>query len=418
MANAVRFIYVPTGRTLPDAIERSRDAIYFVEATQQIFVGDKLLADHIDPVDLESYLRPYKIKSVEITGDGTFIASATFDESTGRLTLTRSTPPAIAKGVDNQPSEVALTPGSSFTVSNGTSVSDNKLYDTKTTYVMPAQISAISLERVNGTSNLKLTVVSTDGTSTFDTLTMFGDAAFSNVADYATRAQGDKADAAMPATNGIASDAIISLKRDPQSNMEAATKQYVDNAVSGLTGAMHLLGISTTAISNGERQHPTIEGSEIDTATLNPGDTVMYSPSNDAHYLEFVWVVGASGNGYWTQLGDETSYVQKTTRVVAGEGLAGGGALSSDATVSHGNTGSGSATTYESDTSTFSAITSVTVDKFGHVSSVSSTSFNSIVQQVIQDSTTEMISEAVADAIAQDETVAHIEDLPSWKVED
>ena len=144
----------------------------------------------------------------------------------------------------------------------------------------------------------------------------------------------------------------------------------------------------------------------------------MYSPSNDAHYLEFVWVVGASGNGYWTQLGDETSYVQKTTRVVAGEGLAGGGALSSDATVSHGNTGSGSATTYESDTSTFSAITSVTVDKFGHVSSVSSTSFNSIVQQVIQDSTTEMISEAVADAIAQDETVAHIEDLPSWKVEE
>lgn len=89
IANPVRFIYVSSHGSLPEI--RDPDAVYFVEADKQIWVGDKLLANCFDDSDIARYLEPYKVKTVEIIGDGNVIANASFNEVTGQLLLTKGT---------------------------------------------------------------------------------------------------------------------------------------------------------------------------------------------------------------------------------------------------------------------------------------------------------------------------------------
>lgn len=407
MAKAVKFVYVSAGKQLPPAIDRSRDTIYFVEDAQQIWIGDRLFADHIDPLDLDTYLSEYKVKSVDIIGEGTLLSAADFDEITGILTLTRTTPPSVAKGVDGPAADEALSPGDSFSAVTGTSVSDNTIYNDIAKFVLPHQISGVKIERSGESNKLVLTVTSTDGTEKTSELLMFGSAAFTDVNNYATHDQGQKADEAMPASGGRATEAHISLAKDPETEMEAATKQYVDNSVKDLTGAMHFLGVSTTKISDGNREHPHINGSEIDTDTIDPGDVVLYSPSNDGNYLEFVWA-SKDGVGCWIQLGDESSYAHKDIRVSAGEGVSGGGSLESDVTISHGSTGSGEDKTFEFEGEGSSILTGIHVDKFGHVKLVSCANLNDLINATVES--------LVNDAIESNTSVAHEEDIPSWTV--
>lgn len=392
IGNAVRFIYLTAGSSLPPAIDRDRNAIYFVEDDKQLWVGDKLIADHIDPPDIEAYLEPYKVKTVDVIGDGTFIAGASLDEATGKLTLTKGTPPSISRGVDPSPEQVVLTPGSKFKVVTDTPLSDNTLYNDSKEFTLPNQIDNILITRDGSTSKLILTISSTDGTSTSTDLTMFGSAAFTEASDYATAAQGLKADQAMPAINGTATGAHITLAADPLEDYQAASKHYVDNAVKALTGAMHFLGVSSTPITDHGREHPKINGVEIDTWELHPGDVVLYSPTSDTNYLEFVWAFLVN-TGYWVQLGDETSYVLKSTQVIAGEGLSGGGSLTNDVTLSHGETGTGQIETYVGTVST-EFVKAIYADKFGHVTNVD-------VQDI-----TEPVSQIATQVIATDPTIA------------
>ena len=133
-------------------------------------------------------------------------------------------------------------------------------------------------------------------------------------------------------------------------------------------GAMHFLGISSTPITDGGREHPKIDGSVIDTGELHAGDVVLYSPSGNTYYQEFVWCIDSTGTGHWSLLGDESSFVPSARRIIAGEGLSGGGTLDNDVTLYHGATGSGSDTTLNiTDDGLISYVTGVTVDKFGHV---------------------------------------------------
>lgn len=59
-------------------------------------------------------------------------------------------------------------------------------------------------------------------------------AAFKDAGDFATKGQGDKADAAMPKSGGTFTGAVT-LAGNPTENMHAATKQYVDSAIGGVT---------------------------------------------------------------------------------------------------------------------------------------------------------------------------------------
>jgi len=91
------------------------------------------------------------------------------------------------------------------------------------------------------------------------------------------------------------------------------TDSVIDLSVilSKLTGAMHFIGFSTTSITDGGSEQPTIQGNIV--TNLNNGDVVIYQEaitnSNETITVvskEFVW----TGTN-WELLGDEGSYVLK-----------------------------------------------------------------------------------------------------------
>ena len=87
----------------------------------------------------------------------------------------------------------------------------------------------------------------------------------------------------------------------PTTRAVAAYVQSLTGGLSGLTGAMHFRGVSTTAITDGGTEHPTIDGTEFIGAVA--GDVVLYNQQ------EYVWV-----GDKWELLGDEGSYVLKTSQ--------------------------------------------------------------------------------------------------------
>ena len=124
----------------------------------------------------------------------------------------------------------------------------------------------------------------------------------------------------------------------------------------GLSGAMRFIGSTTTAISEGSITNPiTINGASI---TAINGDVVLYN------HVEFIWV------GSWEQLGDEQSYALKSIQIKSGEGLSGGGSISNDVTLSHYIPTSSSSTVGVAD----KAISTLSIDKFGHIVSSSTIS--------------------------------------------
>ena len=93
----------------------------------------------------------------------------------------------------------------------------------------------------------------------------------------------------------------------------------------GITGALVYTGISTTVITDGGSENPTINGETISTDDLDKGSIVLYKNQNANIYQEFLW----TGDS-WELLGDEGSYALKTISIIAGNGLTGGGTLNSD----------------------------------------------------------------------------------------
>lgn len=75
-------------------------------------------------------------------------------------------------------------------------------------------------------------------------------------------------------------------------------KQYVDNAVAGLAGAMHFIGEATVIITNNSAIDPHIN--DYDFSDALPGDVIL------SEEKEFVWT-----GSYWQLLGDESSYAIK-----------------------------------------------------------------------------------------------------------
>lgn len=110
-----------------------------------------------------------------------------------------------------------------------------------------------------------------------------------------------KAPSANPTFTGtVTLPAITSSSADTA----AATKKYVDDKTAGLTGAMHFIGISTTAITDGGTENPTINNTTITEKVA--GDVVLYKDGTKPIGQEYVWTGTA-----WELLGDEGSYAIK-----------------------------------------------------------------------------------------------------------
>ena len=136
-----------------------------------------------------------------------------------------------------------------------------------------------------------------------------GSAAYDDTSDFATAAQGTKADNAMPISGGTFTGAVSGPAVSDQSpSGTLATVDYVQSktaGLSGLTGAMHFKGTTTTAVTDGGTQDPTINGATV--TTKEAGDVVLYGNQ------EYVWNGSA-----WELLGDEGSYALKSSTTSVG----------------------------------------------------------------------------------------------------
>ena len=90
----------------------------------------------------------------------------------------------------------------------------------------------------------------------------------------------------------------------------------------GLTGALVYKGISTSEITDGGTETPTINGTAVTMTAADAGNIVLYKNASSKIFKEFVWTGTA-----WELLGDEGSYALKTITIGAGDGLEGGGSL-------------------------------------------------------------------------------------------
>ena len=116
-------------------------------------------------------------------------------------------------------------------------------------------------------------------------------------------------DSGTAAAANVATGAIADASTDNGLVTAAQVATYVGNKTAGLSGAMHFLGVSTTAIKDGDA----VGAITVDGKTVTPaaGDVVLYSNK------EFVCTSTA-----WEELGDEGSYVLKT-QTINGKALSG-----------------------------------------------------------------------------------------------
>lgn len=426
--NAVKFAYISAGRFLPEYPDA--DTIYFLEGPQQLYVGDKLIADHIDPIDIEAYLSSYHVKDVKIEGSGSVIVDAVLDDQTGNLIFTLGDPSiSISKGVDIDDPAIQLQPGDTFKTLVDTSVSGTTITDENGSFILPHQISGVEIVS-NDSQSASIVIENTDGSTSVVPISAFKSAAFKSADEFASANEGQLAQSAMQSVGGSAVDAHIELSSDPVNNLDAVTKQYVDSAISSISGAMRFLGISSTPITDSGTESPTIDGQVV---TPVNGDVVIYEG------IEYVW-----SSDKWNRLGTDSSYVLKTTKVIAGEGISGGGELSSDVTLSHANSKTSSfdyidqSITFDGDPSSIdslsadgrikvSLIRQMSVDKFGHVTSVLYQDVTSYIAQLskyiaekaIEAATSSIVSQAVALSNAYtDQAVEGLSDGSKWGVEE
>ena len=108
-------------------------------------------------------------------------------------------------------------------------------------------------------------------------------------------------------TGAITTKAIDTEVTSNSTNLitSGAVQSYVTSSLSGLTGAMHFIGVATSAIVNNSNFDPDISG--YDFTNAQPGDVVLYYTNpNQTNGQEFVWT-----GTKWQLLGDEGSYAVK-----------------------------------------------------------------------------------------------------------
>lgn len=105
-------------------------------------------------------------------------------------------------------------------------------------------------------------------------------------------------------TSAVTTKAIDTTVTTNSSNL--ITSGAVASAISGLTGAMHFIGVATVEITDGGTENPTINNYNFGTngANATKGDVVLYNNK------EFVWTGSA-----WEELGAEGSHALDTAVV-------------------------------------------------------------------------------------------------------
>ena len=91
---------------------------------------------------------------------------------------------------------------------------------------------------------------------------------------------------------------------------------------------------------------------------------------DDRYYTESELDAGQLDNRYYTETESDATFVVQTTQVIAGDGLTGGGALSSDVTINHDDTSSQANVAFANTGASQEFVEALDFDDFGHVISV------------------------------------------------
>lgn len=119
----------------------------------------------------------------------------------------------------------------------------------------------------------------------------------------------------------------VTLPGAPTADLHAATKKYVDDKTASLSGAMHFIGITSTALTDGATTATLTAkstGSLTKTTGFEAGDVVLYSST--AGETEFVWTGSA-----WELIGDDDDHkniLKQTIFTAKGQLVYGSGATS------------------------------------------------------------------------------------------
>ena len=142
-----------------------------------------------------------------------------------------------------------------------------------------------------------------------------GSAAYEDTSVFATAAQGQKADQAMPKSGGTFTGPVL-MSEDTGSTSPAlsvVTKSYVDNIAQGLTdltAPMHFIGETPAQDAEG---HPILPDAQTSYENYVAGDVLLVGDK------EYVYSKGNNAaNSQWILLGDEGSYALKSSTVVIG----------------------------------------------------------------------------------------------------
>ena len=355
MPSAGQMIQFKAGLYANFAAITSKDVntIYFCTDTQQIFVGDTeysrpVLSGTGAPSDGAAKHNPPRTlyfdttnKNLYVTLDDGKWVKITDSSIASNLTTLQNTVNNISTRLTTAEGEIddlQALPATGITQDNITSWNN--------------KVGSVALSSGANNGTVKLTV---DGVET-DNIAVkgLGSAAYTNSSAYATAAQGTKADNAMPKSGGTFTGSVT-LNADPTTDLQAATKQYVDSKTAALTGAMHFVGVSTTDPTGSSGA--TVSGH----TTWAAGDVVLYGTK------EYVLKTATNAAANWIELGDEGSHALKTTTITAGGGLTGGGDLSANRTISHAAKSS-SLSNVDKSANTF--VSGVAFDDYGHATSV------------------------------------------------
>lgn len=166
----------------------------------------------------------------------------------------------------------------------------------------------------------------------------------------------DTADNATNATNATSADKTKGTLTIGEKSFNGSTDVSVTIGDLGLDNALHFLGTTSTEVTDGGSEQPTIGNKAV---TPVAGDIVLYGNQ------EFIFNV----EGKWEVFGNEGSYAFKTTKIEAGAGLTGGGDLSDNREIAHAiPDGAGASNNIEESAGVF--VSGIKFDQFGHVISV------------------------------------------------
>lgn len=214
--------------------------------------------------------------------------------------------------------------------------------DSTDTLTISSTDSVTTVESGDSTGGLGSIKVTKDGTTTRPTVYGLGTMAGEDKTNY------------LALTGGTMTGALT-LNGAPTSDLQASTKKYVDDAISGLPTPMQFKGTVGTSGTTEWASLPSASASNngwtykviTDHATdpvCKAGDTIVSNGS--------AWVVIPSG--------DEPGGT--VTNVATGSGLT-GGPITSTGTISHADTSSQTSITAD----TLKYVDSLTLDDFGHV---------------------------------------------------